>query len=96
MSALFGEVRMARVVLDEVLPRSALTDVGRIQAALDRDWLRLVEPQPTAPSPPDLDEGGTACLRVAQARGEPAAMPMDEWGGRWPMHWIFGSLERRL
>lgn len=45
-------------------------------------WLKLAGAPPRLPALPDLDEGETACIRIALAQTGPALLLMDERAGR--------------
>lgn len=44
---------------------------------MSKGWLRLAEPTPSTPELPDLDEGETACIRLALAGRQPALVLSD-------------------
>ena len=79
---LFGTVGMPPQVRDEVLSDRGFTGERPIAEALASGWLALVEPVPELPELPDLDEGESACIRLALAHAEPALLLMDERAGR--------------
>ena len=82
LPALFGAVWMPREVRDEVMPPPVFEESASIGAAFDQGWLYLAEPTPSTPELPDLDEGETACIRLALAGPQPALVLMDERAGR--------------
>lgn len=69
-------------VRGEVLPGRGLRDEAAIAAAEAAGWLRLAEPAPVGPALPDLDEGESACIRIALANPDPCLLSMDERAGR--------------
>lgn len=79
---LFGTVWIPREVRDEVMPPPMFDEAAIIESAFDQGWLRLAEPTPGTPELPDLDEGETACIRLALAGRQPALVLMDERAGR--------------
>jgi predicted nucleic acid-binding protein len=86
LHALFGDVWMPREVSAEVIS-SGLTAqkfVGEaaILNAEEQAWLRVAKPAPAGPELPDLDEGETACIRIALAQPGPILLLMDERAGR--------------
>ncbi|WP_242482566.1 DUF3368 domain-containing protein [Thiocystis violacea] len=66
----------------EVLPNRGLPDEQTIRSALEAGWLKVREPTPATPVLPDLDEGETACIRLALAFTEPVLVLMDDRAGR--------------
>jgi len=83
LADLFGEVIMPVEVRKEVLAGSGLSDEEAIlmaeAAGVLRTWPRLA---PDEPDLPDLDEGESACIRIALASAAPALVLMDERAGR--------------
>jgi predicted nucleic acid-binding protein len=51
-------------------------------AAQTAGCLKVTEPAPTGPVLPDLDEGESACIRIALANPAPCLLLMDERAGR--------------
>lgn len=82
LGALFGAVWMPPEVQREVLPNRSLPDEAAILAAQTAGWLKVTAPAPTGPLLPDLDEGESACIRIALANPEPCLLLMDERAGR--------------
>ena len=79
---LFGTVLMPPQVRNEVLSNRGLAGEKPIAQALDSGWLTVAQPVPALPELPDLDEGESACIRLALAHGEPALLLIDERAGR--------------
>ena len=82
LRALFGEVSMPVEVRDEVLANRDFADAVAIAAAIDSGWLKVCAPAPDFPALPELDEGESACIRIALAHGGQALLLMDERAGR--------------
>ncbi len=82
LGALFGVVWMPPQVRREVLSSRGIPDEAAILAAEATGWLRESDPPPMGPELPDLDEGETACIRIALANPEPSLLLMDERAGR--------------
>jgi predicted nucleic acid-binding protein len=82
LQSLFGTVWMPPEVRAEVLPGRDLPDELAIAAAETAGWLRQSEPAPAEPALPNLDEGETACIRIALANRGPSLLLMDERAGR--------------
>lgn len=82
LHALFGEVWMPAEVRQEVLPGSGLPDEAGILAAENAGWLRVCALTPLMPDLPDLDEGESACIRIALAHAGSSLLLMDERAGR--------------
>lgn len=86
LQPLFGKVWMPPEVHAEVVSgggtggrfaeESAILDAQRL------GWLDITGPTPTGPTLPDLDEGESACIRVALAQSRSALLLMDERAGR--------------
>jgi predicted nucleic acid-binding protein len=79
---LFGPVWVPAEVKSEVLCGFGTADEERISAALASGWLMVCGPAPLTPALPDLDEGETACIRLALAHPGPSLLLMDERHGR--------------
>jgi len=79
---LFGEVWFPSEVRAEVLTGRGLTGEQSILQAEAAGWLKLAGAPPLLPELPDLDEGETACIRIALAQAGPALLLMDERAGR--------------
>jgi predicted nucleic acid-binding protein len=73
---------MPTEVQAEVLSGFASPDELAIGAALTSGWLRVCGPTPEAPALPELDEGETACIRLALAHPGASLLLMDERAGR--------------
>lgn len=82
LNALFGVVWVPQEVRDEVLSGRALPDERTILAAFEQGGLKVCERTPTTPELPELDEGETACIRLALADATPALLLIDELAGR--------------
>lgn len=82
LRALFSEVSMPVEVRDEVLAKRELADAVAIASAIDAGWLKVCPPAPGFPALPELDEGESACIRIALANGGQALLLMDERAGR--------------
>ena len=79
---LFGTVWIPQEVAREVLPGQERPGEAAIVEALESGWLCLRE-GPRSPAPlPELDEGESACIRIALGHGEPTLVLMDERMGR--------------
>jgi predicted nucleic acid-binding protein len=79
---LFGVVWMPPEVRREVLPNRGLRDEVSILAAESAGWLKQTDAAPGTPALPELDEGESACIRIALAHPEPRPLLMDERAGR--------------
>jgi predicted nucleic acid-binding protein len=82
LQPLFGTVWMPAQVQAEVLSGFASPDELAIGSALTSGWLRVCGPTPDAPALPELDEGETACIRLALAHPGASLLLMDERAGR--------------
>lgn len=83
LEALFGVVWMPEEVRREVLAGSGAGDEQAIEAAEIAGFLRVwPAAAPDKPDLPDLDEGESACIRIALAEGGDALLLMDERAGR--------------
>lgn len=83
LEALFGAVWMPDEVRREVLPGLGAGDEQAIEAAEAAGFLRVWPlAAPDKPDLPDLDEGESACIRIALAEGGNALLLMDERAGR--------------
>jgi len=82
LHALFGTVWMPTEVRQEVLPGRGFDDERSILAAEAKGWLKVCAPAPEGPPLPNLDEGESACIRIALANSRPALLLMDERAGR--------------
>jgi predicted nucleic acid-binding protein len=79
---LFGTVSMPPEVYSEVLPGQNLPGEDAITQALGAGWLAVTERDPGTPALPELDEGESACIRLALAHDGPTLLLMDERAGR--------------
>ena len=82
LQALFGTVWVPQEVWREVLPGQNLPDERTLLAAFERGELRICAATPLVPLLPELDEGETACIRLALAESSPALLLIDERAGR--------------
>ncbi len=82
LHALFGTVWMPPQVRDEVLSGQVSRGEEAIAAAVRRKWLRVWSGKTSTQELPHLDEGESACIRVALAHKEPCLLLMDERAGR--------------
>ena len=82
LQALFGTVWVPQEVQREVLPGLNLPDERTLLAAFERGDLCVCPAAPLTPPLPELDEGETACIRLALADAAPALLLMDERAGR--------------
>lgn len=86
LHVLFGTVWMPPEVKCEVISDGSTNQAFVGEAALleaeRQGWLKVTGSAPTSPELPDLDEGETACIRVALAQAIPALLLMDERAGR--------------
>lgn len=80
---LFGKVWVPIEVHTEVIREPNAPDVGAITAALAQGFLH-VWPAPSGEKVelPDLDEGESACIRIALSQSKPALVLIDERAGR--------------
>jgi predicted nucleic acid-binding protein len=79
---LFGTVWMPVEVHAEVLTGFGSPDEQAINSAVAAGWLEVCGPTPEAPVLPELDEGETACIRLALAHPGATLLLMDERAGR--------------
>lgn len=82
LQALFGEVWIPPEVRAEVVGSRGFAGEQAIADAMADGWLRVAESVPSTPELPDLDEGESACIRLALVWNEPALLLMDERAGR--------------
>jgi len=82
LPSLFATVSMPPEVYSEVLPGLDLPGEDAIKQAVSAGWLRVTEPAPHTPELPELDEGESACIRLALAHDGPTLLLMDERAGR--------------
>jgi len=79
---LFGTVSMPPEVYSEVLPGLGLPGEDAITQAVRAGWLKVTGRAPGTPALPELDEGESACIRIALAHDGPALLLIDERAGR--------------
>jgi predicted nucleic acid-binding protein len=79
---LFGKVWMPPEVRDEVLSGKVSRGEGAIAAAIENRWLGVWSGASSTQELPNLDEGESACIRVALAHPGPCLLLMDERAGR--------------
>jgi predicted nucleic acid-binding protein len=79
---LFGTVWLPTEVHAEVFSGFGSPDEQSIGAAVTAGWLALCGPSPETPLLPELDEGETACIRLALAHPGASLLLMDERAGR--------------
>jgi predicted nucleic acid-binding protein len=79
---LFGTVSMPPKVYSEVLPGLGLPGEDAITQAVRAGWLTVTGRAPETPALPELDEGESACIRIALAHDGPALLLIDERAGR--------------
>lgn len=82
LQSLFGVVWMPTEVSAEVLTGFGSPDEQSIRFALESGWLAVCDPTPVEPALPELDEGETACIRIALANPASSLLLMDERAGR--------------
>lgn len=82
LQPLFGVVWMPTEVQAEVLRGFGSADEQAIASAVASGWLAVCGQTPEAPALPELDEGETACIRLALANTGPSLLLMDERAGR--------------
>jgi predicted nucleic acid-binding protein len=85
LQPLFGTVWMPTEVRAEVVSFDSargFAEEASILNAEQQGWLQVAGPTPIAPALPDLDEGESACIRIALAQAQPALLLMDERAGR--------------
>ncbi len=79
---LFGQVWMPEEVRQEVLAGETSQDRESIVVAERAGWLSVCETTPTQPELPELDEGESACIRIALQNRGASLILMDERAGR--------------
>ncbi|MDP2371804.1 DUF3368 domain-containing protein [Rhodoferax sp.] len=82
LQPLFGVVWLPAEVRVEVLRGFSSPDEQAIGAAVTSGWLAICGPTPETPALPELDEGETACIRLALAHSGASLLLMDERAGR--------------
>lgn len=83
LGALFGVVWMPDEVRREVVSGFGAADEQAIGVAQAAGFLRVwPAASPDQPDLPDLDEGESACIRIALAEGRDTLLLMDERAGR--------------
>lgn len=82
LKTLFGEVWMPEEVKREVLPGSGFPGEDAILKSMVEGYLRLWTQPVDGPPLPDLDEGESACIRIALLDRDQSLLLMDEGAGR--------------
>lgn len=82
LRGLFETIWMPPQVRDEVLSNRGFASEKLIADALAAGWLAVAQSVPVLPDLPELDEGESACIRLALAHAEPALLLIDERAGR--------------
>lgn len=85
LQPLFGTVWMPAEVRSEVascVNARGFAEETAILHAQRQGWLQVSGPTPTTPALPDLDEGESACIRIALAQAQPTLLLIDERAGR--------------
>ena len=85
LQPLFGTVWMPAEVRAEVVSAvgaRGFAEETSILHAQSQGWLQVAGPTPADPALPDLDEGESACIRIALAQPQAALLLMDERAGR--------------
>lgn len=85
LQALFGTVWMPAEVRAEVVSAGTaggFAEEAAILHAETQGWLRVTGLTPIAPLLPDLDEGESACIKIALAQAHDALVLMDVRAGR--------------
>lgn len=85
LQPLFGAVWVPAEVRSEVVSAGntgGFAEEAAIVHALGRGWLQDCDATPQVPTLPDLDEGESACIRLALAQPQSALLLMDERAGR--------------
>lgn len=82
LQTLFGRVWMPPEVRNEVVSDRGFAGAQAILNAELAGWLSVTAAAPLEPALPELDEGETACIRLALASKVPALLLMDERAGR--------------
>jgi predicted nucleic acid-binding protein len=82
LQSLFGNVWIPSEVKTEVLRGFGSPDEQAIGTAMASGWLAVCGPTPGLPALPELDEGETACIRLALAHSAGSLVLMDELAGR--------------
>ena len=82
LQCLFGQVWMPAEVEAEVLSGQVPRGEAELRAALSAGWLQTWPGQRAAAELPNLDEGESACIRIALAHPETTLLLIDERAGR--------------
>ena len=82
LQPLFGTVWIPTEVHAEVFSGFGAPDEQLIGQAVTAGWLSVCGPTPDTPVRAELDEGETACIRLALAHTEGSLVLMDERAGR--------------
>lgn len=82
LQSLFGQVWMPAEVEAEVLSGQVARGEAELRAALAAGWLQTWPGQRADAELPNLDEGESACIRIALAHPGPTLLLIDERAGR--------------
>ncbi len=82
LKVLFGKIWMPQEVAREILSGQVTRGEQEIRQAITAGWLKVCDPAPLGPDLPDLDEGESACIRIALAYRGKSLILMDERAGR--------------
>ena len=82
LQTLFGEVWMPEEVRREVLWGGVARGETEVRRAIDQGWLRIWSGPVPQVALPDLDEGESACIRIAVEHEDAALLLIDERAGR--------------
>ncbi len=82
LKVLFGKIWMPQEVVREILSGQVTRGEQEIRQAITAGWLKVCDPAPLGPDLPDLDEGESACIRIALAYRGKSLILMDERAGR--------------
>jgi predicted nucleic acid-binding protein len=82
LPALFGKVWIPTEVHDEVLSGHVSRGEAAIRSAIKHKWLAIWKGVPADAELPHLDEGESACIRIALKHRGDALLLIDERAGR--------------